>query len=118
VADRATAGVPRRTPTVRRELIGAKLRHQDGGDRNLFGAAMARIGLANAAGFFARRRPTRSRACARRMGSRCHPPVLHARRRAARSYHPEELEAAVKWGLQQGPVQQVLVEESFLGFGQ
>src|SRR5262249_40711153 len=31
------------------------------------------------------------------------------------AYHPEELEAAVKWGLQQSPVQQVLVEESVIG---
>jgi carbamoyl-phosphate synthase large subunit len=32
------------------------------------------------------------------------------------AYHPEELEAAVKWGLQQSPVQQVLVEESVIGW--
>src|SRR5262249_16867799 len=32
------------------------------------------------------------------------------------AYHPEELEAAVKWGLQQGPSQQVLVEESVIGW--
>src|SRR5262249_51809315 len=32
------------------------------------------------------------------------------------AYHPEELEAAVKWGLQQSPSQQVLVEESVIGW--
>jgi carbamoyl-phosphate synthase large subunit len=32
------------------------------------------------------------------------------------AYNPEELEAAVKWGLQQSPVQQVLVEESVIGW--
>src|SRR6266446_6699974 len=32
------------------------------------------------------------------------------------AYHPEELEAAVKWGLQQSPASQVLVEESVIGW--
>jgi carbamoyl-phosphate synthase large subunit len=32
------------------------------------------------------------------------------------AYHPEELEAAVKWALQQSPAQQVLVEESVIGW--
>jgi carbamoyl-phosphate synthase large subunit len=32
------------------------------------------------------------------------------------AYHPEELEAAIKWGLQQSPLQQVLVEESVIGW--
>src|SRR5437016_13684332 len=32
------------------------------------------------------------------------------------AYHPEELETAVKWGLQQSPAGQVLVEESVIGW--
>ncbi|MGH7349736.1 MAG: carbamoyl-phosphate synthase large subunit, partial [Candidatus Rokuibacteriota bacterium] len=32
------------------------------------------------------------------------------------AYHPEELETAIKWGLQQSPLQQVLVEESVIGW--
>ena len=32
------------------------------------------------------------------------------------AYHPEELEAAIRWGLQQSPMQQVLVEESVIGW--
>ena len=32
------------------------------------------------------------------------------------AYNPEELEGAVRWGLQQSPVRQVLVEESVIGW--
>src|SRR5207245_10405274 len=32
------------------------------------------------------------------------------------AYHPEELETAVKWGLQQRPAGQVPVEESVIGW--
>ena len=32
------------------------------------------------------------------------------------AYNPEEFEAAIKWGLEQSPVQQVLVEESVIGW--
>jgi carbamoyl-phosphate synthase large subunit len=32
------------------------------------------------------------------------------------AYHPEELEASIKWGLQQSPLQQVMVEESVIGW--
>ncbi len=65
------------------ELIGAKLPAiKTAEDRNLFGAAMARIGLAMPRGFFAR---TASDALEgmrqRRIGVPAHhPPVLHARR--------------------------------------
>jgi len=102
------------------ELIGAKLLAiKTAEDRNLFGAAMERIGLRMPAGFYAR---TPEEALA---GMRPHrmqfpliirPSFTLGGTGASIAYHPEELEAAVKWGLQQSPAQQVLIEESVIGW--
>ena len=102
------------------ELIGAKLPAiKTAEDRNLFGAAMARIGLAMPRGFFAR---TASDALGGMRQRRMEFPLIIrpsftlGGTGGSIAYHPEELEAAVKWGLQQSPVQQVLVEESVIGW--
>ena len=102
------------------ELIGAKLPAiKTAEDRNLFGAAMARIGLAMPRGFFAQ---TPSDALEGMRQRRMEFPLIIrpsftlGGTGGSIAYHPEELEAAVKWGLQQSPVQQVLVEESVIGW--
>src|ERR1700675_4697900 len=102
------------------ELIGAKLPAiKMAEDRNLFGAAMARIGLAMPRGFFAQ---TASDALEGMRQRRMEFPLIIGPSftlggtGGSIAYHPEELEAAVKWGLQQSPVQQVLVEESVIGW--
>jgi carbamoyl-phosphate synthase large subunit len=102
------------------ELIGAKLPAiKTAEDRNLFGAAMARIGLAMPRGFFAQ---TASDALEGMRQRRMEFPLIIrpsftlGGTGGSIAYHPEELEAAVKWGLQQSPVQQVLVEESVIGW--
>jgi len=102
------------------ELIGAKLPAiKTAEDRNLFAAAMARIGLAMPKGFFAR---SHSDAVA---GLRAHkigfpliirPSFTLGGTGGSIAYNPEELEAAVRWGLQQSPAGQVLVEESVIGW--
>jgi carbamoyl-phosphate synthase large subunit len=102
------------------ELIGAKLPAiKTAEDRNLFGAAMERIGLRMPAGFYAR---TPEEALA---GMRPHrmqfpliirPSFTLGGTGASIAYHPEELEASVKWGLQQSPAQEVLIEESVIGW--
>src|SRR6266436_5197149 len=102
------------------ELIGAKLAAiKTAEDRNLFAAAMARIGLEMPKGFFAR---SYEDAVA---GTRAHrlgfpliirPSFTLGGTGGSVAYHPEELETAVKWGLQQSPAGQVLVEESVIGW--
>ena len=102
------------------ELIGAKLPAiKTAEDRNLFAAAMARVGLAMPRGFFAR---SHEDAVA---GTRAHkigfpliirPSFTLGGTGGSIAYNPEELEAAVKWGLQQSPAGQVLVEESVIGW--
>jgi carbamoyl-phosphate synthase large subunit len=102
------------------ELIGAKLPAiKTAEDRNLFGAAMERIGLAMPKGFYASS-PDDALA-----GMRQHrmqfpliirPSFTLGGTGGSVAYHPEELEAAIKWGLQQSPLQQVLVEESVIGW--
>jgi carbamoyl-phosphate synthase large subunit len=102
------------------ELIGAKIPAiKTAEDRNLFGAAMARIGLEMPAGFYA----TTPEEALREMRQRCmdfpliiRPSFTLGGTGGSIAYHPEELEAAVKWGLQQSPLQQVLVEESVIGW--
>jgi carbamoyl-phosphate synthase large subunit len=84
------------------ELIGAKLPAiKRAEDRNLFAAAMARIGLAMPKGFFAR---SHEDAVA---GTRAHkigfpliirPSFTLGGTGGSIAYNPEELEAAVKWG--------------------
>ena len=102
------------------ELIGAKLPAiKTAEDRNLFAAAMARIGLAMPKGFFAR---SHEDAVA---GLRAHkigfpliirPSFTLGGTGGSIAYNLEELEAAVRWGLQQSPAGQVLVEESVIGW--
>jgi carbamoyl-phosphate synthase large subunit len=102
------------------ELIGAKIPAiKTAEDRNLFGAAMARIGLEMPLGFYAR---TPEEALTGMRQRRMDFPLIIrpsftlGGTGGSIAYHPEELEAAVKWGLQQSPVQQVLVEESVIGW--
>jgi carbamoyl-phosphate synthase large subunit len=102
------------------ELIGAKIPAiKTAEDRNLFGAAMARIGLEMPVGFYAR---TPEEALTGMRQRRMDFPLIIrpsftlGGTGGSIAYHPEELEAAVKWGLQQSPVQQVLVEESVIGW--
>ncbi|HEV8532539.1 MAG TPA: carbamoyl-phosphate synthase large subunit [Methylomirabilota bacterium] len=102
------------------ELIGAKLPAiRTAEDRNLFGAAMARIGLEMPKGFFATSaEEARAGVRAGRMGFPLiiRPSFTLGGTGGSVAYHPEELEAAVKWGLQQSPAGQVLVEESVIGW--
>jgi carbamoyl-phosphate synthase large subunit len=102
------------------ELIGAKLPAiKTAEDRTLFGAAMARIGLEMPRGFYC---GTPDEALAGKRRQRMEFPLIIrpsftlGGTGGSIAYHPEELEAAVKWGLQQSPVQQVLVEESVIGW--
>jgi carbamoyl-phosphate synthase large subunit len=102
------------------ELIGAKLPAiKTAEDRNLFGAAMARIGLEMPKGFYAR---SAEEALA---GARQHrmrfpliirPSFTLGGTGGSIAHNPEELEAAAKWSLQQSPIQQTLVEESVIGW--
>jgi carbamoyl-phosphate synthase large subunit len=102
------------------ELIGAKLPAiKTAEDRNLFSDAMTRIGLQMPAGFYACS-PEEARTGMRRHRMEfpliIRPSFTLGGTGGSVAYHPEELEAAVKWGLQQSPVQQVLVEESVIGW--
>ena len=102
------------------ELIGAKLPAiRTAEDRNLFGAAMERIGLAMPKGFYA----TSPEDAAAGMRQRrmqfpliIRPSFTLGGTGGSIAYHGEELEAAIKWGLQQSPLKQVLVEESVIGW--
>jgi carbamoyl-phosphate synthase large subunit len=102
------------------ELIGAKLPAiKTAEDRNLFGAAMERIGLAMPKGFYASS-PEDALAGMRQRRMQfpliIRPSFTLGGTGGSVAYHPEELEAAIKWGLQQSPLQQVLVEESVIGW--
>ncbi len=102
------------------ELIGAKLPAiKTAEDRHLFAAAMSRIGLEMPKGFFAR---SYEEALA---GTRAHrigfpiiirPSFTLGGTGGSIAHNPEELEAAIKWGLSQSPMGQVLVEESVIGW--
>ncbi|HET9855671.1 MAG TPA: carbamoyl-phosphate synthase large subunit [Methylomirabilota bacterium] len=102
------------------ELIGAKLPAiKTAEDRNLFGAAMERIGLAMPKGFYASS-PEEALAGMRQRRMQfpliIRPSFTLGGTGGSVAYHPEELETAIKWGLQQSPLQQVLVEESVIGW--
>ena len=102
------------------ELIGAKLPAiKTAEDRNLFGAAMERIGLAMPKGFYASS-PEDALAGMRQRRMQfpliIRPSFTLGGTGGSIAYNPEELEAAIKWGLQQSPLQQVLVEESVIGW--
>ena len=84
-----------------------------------FKAAMERIGLAMPKGFYA---PNPEDALAGMRQRRMQFPLIIrpsftlGGTGGSIAYHPEELETAIKWGLQQSPLQQVLVEESVIGW--
>ncbi|MBI2527226.1 MAG: carbamoyl-phosphate synthase large subunit [Candidatus Rokubacteria bacterium] len=102
------------------ELIGAKLPAiKTAEDRNLFGAAMARIGLEMPTGFYAESPPEALEGMRQRRMQFpliLRPSFTLGGTGGSIAYNPEELEAAIKWGLQQSPVGQVLVEESVIGW--
>jgi carbamoyl-phosphate synthase large subunit len=102
------------------ELIGAKLHAiKTAEDRNLFAAAMARIGLDMPRGFYAGSPEDALDGMRRRRMDFpliIRPSFTLGGSGGSIAYHPEELEAAVKWGLQQSRVRQVLVEESVIGW--
>src|SRR5207245_988350 len=80
---------------------------------------MARIGLEMPKGFFATTaEEARAGVRAGRMGFPLiiRPSFTLGGTGGSVAYHPEELETAVKWGLQQSPAGQVLVEESVIGW--
>jgi carbamoyl-phosphate synthase large subunit len=102
------------------ELIGAKLPAiKTAENRNLFGAAMERLGLAMPKGFYASS-PEDALAGMRQRRMQfpliIRPSFTLGGTGGSVAYHPEELEASIKWGLQQSPLQQVLVEESVIGW--
>jgi len=102
------------------ELIGAKLPAiKTAEDRNLFGAAMERLGLAMPKDFYASS-PEDALAGMRQQRMQfpliIRPSFTLSGTGGSIAYHPEELEASIKWGLQQSPLQQVLVEESVIGW--
>ena len=81
---------------------------------------MERIGLAMPRGLLRARRPEEALAGMRQRRMEfpliIRPSFTLGGTGGSIAYNPEELEAAVKWGLQQSPVQQVLVEESVIGW--
>ncbi|MBI2199486.1 MAG: carbamoyl-phosphate synthase large subunit [Candidatus Rokubacteria bacterium] len=102
------------------ELIGATLPAiKTAEDRNLFGAAMARIGLEMPLGFYAGG-PAEALEGMRQRRMQfpliLRPSFTLGGTGGSIAYNPDELEAAIKWGLQQSPMGQVLVEESVIGW--
>ncbi len=100
------------------ELIGAKLPAiKKAEDRQLFKEAMERIGLALPRSGYARSLEE-ARAIARRVGypAIIRPSFTLGGTGGSIAYNPEELEEAVRWGLQMSPVGTVLVEESVIGW--
>jgi carbamoyl-phosphate synthase large subunit len=100
------------------ELIGATLSAiRKAEDREQFKAAIERLGLA-----LPRSGPARSveqaRDIARRLGFPViiRPSFTLGGSGGSVAHHPEELDQAVRWGLAQSPIGQVLVEESVLGW--
>ncbi len=100
------------------ELIGAQLGAiRKAEDRDLFKQAMERIGLT-----LPRSRQVRSLAEAREVVRQIGYPVIIrpsftlGGSGGSIAYNPEELQDAVRWGLQLSPVGAVLVEESVIGW--
>jgi carbamoyl-phosphate synthase large subunit len=100
------------------ELIGAKLDAiKKAEDRELFKAAIARIGLSLPRSGYARS-VEEAREVVRELG---YPVILRPSftlggTGGSIAWNPDELEGAVRWGLQQSPVGRVLVEESVIGW--
>ncbi|MBI1964363.1 MAG: ATP-grasp domain-containing protein, partial [Candidatus Rokubacteria bacterium] len=100
------------------ELIGAKLPAiKKAEDRQLFKEAMERIGLALPSSGYARSLEE-ARAVVRQVGypAIIRPSFTLGGTGGSVAYNPEELEEAVRWGLQMSPVGTVLVEESVIGW--
>src|SRR5438128_1337597 len=100
------------------ELIGAKLEAiRKAEDRALFKQAMERIGLALPRSGQARSLEE-ARAIVARVGypAIIRPSFTLGGTGGSIAYNPDELEDAVRWGLQSSPVGTVLVEESVIGW--
>jgi carbamoyl-phosphate synthase large subunit len=100
------------------ELIGAKLDAiKKAEDRALFKQAMERIGLALPRSGHARSLEE-ARAIVSRVGypAIIRPSFTLGGTGGSIAYNPDELEEAVRWGLQTSPVGTVLVEESVIGW--
>jgi len=100
------------------ELIGAKLPAiKKAEDRQLFKEAMERIGLALPRSGYVRSLEE-ARAIVRQVGypAIIRPSFTLGGTGGSVAYNPEELEEAIRWGLQMSPVGTVLVEESVIGW--
>jgi carbamoyl-phosphate synthase large subunit len=100
------------------ELIGAKIDAiRTAEDRKLFKQAIARIGLSLPRSGLARSLDE-AKAIARETGfpALIRPSFTLGGTGASVAYDPEELEGAVRWGLQMSPVGSVLIEESIIGW--
>jgi len=100
------------------ELIGAKLPAiKKAEDRQLFKEAMERIGLALPRSGYVRSLEE-ARATVRQVGypAIIRPSFTLGGTGGSVAYNPEELEEAIRWGLQMSPVGTVLVEESVIGW--
>ena len=100
------------------ELIGAKVPAiKMAEDRALFKQAIERIGLSLPRSGYARTIDD-ARAIIRTTGypALIRPSFTLGGTGASIAYNPEELEGAVRWGLQMSPVGSVLVEESVMGW--
>ncbi len=100
------------------ELIGAKLEAiRKAEDRELFKTAMQRIGLELPRSGYARS-IEQAREVVREVGypAIIRPSFTLGGTGGSVAWNPDELEDAIRWGLQQSPVGQVLVEESVIGW--
>src|SRR2546425_1257488 len=100
------------------EVIGAKLPAiRKAEDRQLFKEAMERIGLALPRSGYARSLDE-ARTIVRQIGypAIIRPSFTLGGTGGSIAYNPDELEEAVRWGLQTSPVSTVLVEESVIGW--
>jgi carbamoyl-phosphate synthase large subunit len=100
------------------ELIGAKIDAiRKAEDRELFKAAMERIGLALPRSGYARS-IGEAQEVVREVGypAIIRPSFTLGGTGGSVAWNPDELEGAIRWGLQQSPVGQVLVEESVIGW--
>jgi carbamoyl-phosphate synthase large subunit len=100
------------------ELIGAKIPAiKKAEDRALFKQAIERIGLSLPRSGYART-IEEAKAIIRTTGypALIRPSFTLGGTGASIAYNPEELEGAVRWGLQMSPVGSVLIEESVIGW--
>jgi carbamoyl-phosphate synthase large subunit len=100
------------------ELIGAKIAAiKKAEDRSLFKQAMERIGLSLPRSGVAKS-VDEAKVIVRHTGypALIRPSFTLGGTGASIAYNPEELEGAVRWGLQMSPVSSVLIEESIIGW--